>query len=355
MRTIRPIERARVWTSARRASASSRARVRELWALAAIVDSSDDAILGKTLEGTITSWNRAAEKLYGYSAQEIVGKHISTLVPPDRPGEVADILERVRRGEAVDHLETVRLCKDGTLIEMSLTVSPVRDADGAIVGASTIGRDISDRKNVEAALAAAHEAEVEANRMKSEQVRLYRELADHDPLTGVLNRRSSTEAIERYMRLADRQGLPLSLAVLDIDRFKQVNDRHGHPLGDAVLRRLADLMIETFRGEDVVSRWGGEEFTIAMYGSGSVDAARRVGDLLEAFTDASTSDADAEISGVTFTAGVAEYPTDGDDLQTLYRCADQALATGKAEGRGRVVPTAGGQKRPADPRAGLST
>jgi diguanylate cyclase (GGDEF)-like protein/PAS domain S-box-containing protein len=345
MKTIRTIERAGAWRASRRAGTSSRALVRELRALAAIVDSSDDAILAKTLEGTITSWNGAAEKLYGYTAREIIGENIATLVPPDRPEEVTDILERVGRGERIDHLETVRLSKDGTPIEMSLTISPIKNAAGAIVGASSIGRDIRQRKDVEAALAAAHEAEVEANRMKAEQVRLYRELADHDPLTGVLNRRSSSEAIERYLRLAERHGQPLSLAVLDIDHFKQVNDRHGHPLGDAVLRRLAELMIETFRGEDVVSRWGGEEFTIAMYGSGRDDCARRVGDLLEAFTDASISDADAEISGVTFTAGVAEYPTDGDDLQSLYRCADHALATGKTEGRGRVVPTAEGQSR----------
>ncbi|HVF80171.1 MAG TPA: PAS domain S-box protein, partial [Solirubrobacteraceae bacterium] len=226
--------------------------------LAAIVESSDDAILGKTLDGTITSWNAAAQKLYGYCAQEIIGKNVSTLVPPDRREELAGILERIRRGERVGHLETVRIRKNGTPIEMSLTISPIRDGDGAIVGAATIvgasaiARDISQRRRMEAAVAAARDAEAEANRMKSEQVGRYRELANHDPLTGVLNRRSSSEAIERYMALAERHGQPLSLAVLDIDRFKQVNDRYGHPLGDAVLRRLAELMIETFRGEDVV-------------------------------------------------------------------------------------------------------
>ena len=136
--------------------------------LAAIIDSSDDAILSKTLEGVITSWNRAAEQLYGYSAEEIVGRHISTLVPPDRPGEVEDILERLRRGEAVSHFQTERIHKDGTRIPVSLTISPVRNGRGVVTGASTIARDITEQLRMEAALEAAHEAEREASRMKSE-------------------------------------------------------------------------------------------------------------------------------------------------------------------------------------------
>ena len=231
------------------------------------------------------------------------------------------ILERVGRGETVDHLETVRVRRDGAPLQMSLTISPIKDADNAIVGASMIARDIGERKAAEA-LAAAHDAEVEENRAKSEQLRLARELASHDPLTGILNRRSSTEAIERYMRLSERHGQPLSLAVLDIDHFKQINDNHGHLLGDAVLLRLAELMTETFRSEDVLSRWGGDEFMIAMYGTSRDDGARRVGDLLEAFAAASISDGHAKLSGITCTAGVAQYRPGGqNDLQTLYRSA----------------------------------
>jgi PAS domain S-box-containing protein len=118
--------------------------------LAAIVEFSDDAITGKTVDGMIMSWNAAAERLYGYSAEEVIGRRISLLVAPDRPDEVPQILERIQRGEGVDHFETVRVRKDGTLVDVSLTFSPIRDAAGAITGISTIARDITARKRDEA-------------------------------------------------------------------------------------------------------------------------------------------------------------------------------------------------------------
>jgi PAS domain S-box-containing protein len=127
--------------------------------LAAIVQYTDDAILGKTLDGTITSWNRAAERLYGYSAEEAVGQHISMLVPLDRPDEMPEILRKVRRGENIEHLETVRVTKDGRHLDVSVTVSPVRAPEGNIVGASSIARNITERKKAEEALDEAREAE----------------------------------------------------------------------------------------------------------------------------------------------------------------------------------------------------
>ena len=117
--------------------------------LVAIVESSDDAIIAKTLDGIITSWNTGAEKLYGYTAEETVGRPISMLVPPERPDEIPRILESIRRGERVDHFETVRVTKDGRRLDISLTVSPIKNSAGAIVGASTIARDITERKRVE--------------------------------------------------------------------------------------------------------------------------------------------------------------------------------------------------------------
>ncbi len=120
--------------------------------LAAIVDSSDDAIISKGLDGVITSWNRSAERLFGYTREEAVGQHITLIVPRDRRNEEKNILERLRRGERVDHFETVRRRKDGGLIELSLTISPVRDVTGRVVGASKVARDITRRKQVEQAL-----------------------------------------------------------------------------------------------------------------------------------------------------------------------------------------------------------
>ncbi|MBM9401658.1 PAS domain S-box protein [Gluconacetobacter azotocaptans] len=118
--------------------------------LAAVVASSDDAIFSKTLDGIILSWNAGAERIFGYTASETVGHPITMLIPESRLREDAVILARIRAGEVVDHYETIRRCKDGTLIDISLTVSPVRDRAGRIVGASKVARDISDRKRAEA-------------------------------------------------------------------------------------------------------------------------------------------------------------------------------------------------------------
>jgi PAS domain S-box-containing protein len=123
--------------------------------LAAIVASSDDAIIGKTLEGIITSWNPAAERLYGYAAEEVIGKPIQILVPPGHPDEIPRILEEMRRGERIEHYEAVRRSKDGQLIDVSLTVSPIKDAAGTIIGASTIARDITEQKKAEERMRAA--------------------------------------------------------------------------------------------------------------------------------------------------------------------------------------------------------
>src|SRR5690349_10981254 len=117
--------------------------------LASIVESSDDAIVGKTPEGIITSWNPAAERMYGYTAQEVVGKHISMLLPQDRPQEMDEILAKIRKGGRVEHYETLRMRKDGSTIHVSLTVSPIHDASGKLIGVSSIKRDITERKRAE--------------------------------------------------------------------------------------------------------------------------------------------------------------------------------------------------------------
>jgi PAS domain S-box-containing protein len=120
--------------------------------LAAIVNSSDDAIVSKTLDGVITTWNHGAERLFGYTAEEAVGKHISLIIPSDRMDEEVSILDRLSRGERIQHFDTVRIRKDGTAVPISVTISPVRDGAGRIIGASKVGRDITDRKLAERAL-----------------------------------------------------------------------------------------------------------------------------------------------------------------------------------------------------------
>jgi diguanylate cyclase (GGDEF)-like protein len=171
-----------------------------------------------------------------------------------------------------------------------------------------------------------------------ERVQLHRRLAETDALTQVANRRKSEESMGRFLALAARQGAPLSLAVLDLDHFKTVNDRAGHAAGDEVLRRVGKLLTRAFRAEDVVARWGGEEFVVAMFGSEKEDGVRRIEAVLDALREEEFAGADGEPFGVTFSAGVAQYPGDGGDVPALYRAADRALYLAKENGRARVLP-----------------
>ena len=134
-------------TAALQAEVAVRKRTEEMRELlAGIVESSDDAIISKTLDGTISAWNRGAEKVFGYSAAEIVGKSILLLLPPERINEESDLVARIKRGESVEHFETVRVRKGGAHIDVSVTISPIRDSNGMIVGASKVARDITERK-----------------------------------------------------------------------------------------------------------------------------------------------------------------------------------------------------------------
>lgn len=139
--------------------------------LAALVESSDDAIVTKNLNGIITSWNQAAEKLFGYSEGEIIGKPVTLLIPPGHEDEEPGILARIRRGERIEHYDTVRQRKDGSRVEISLTVSPIKNAQGDIIGASKIARDITKRKEVEAALREVRNELAKANEELEKRVR----------------------------------------------------------------------------------------------------------------------------------------------------------------------------------------
>src|SRR5258705_13010209 len=125
-------------------------KLQELAFLASIVNSSDDAIISKTLDGMVTSWNPAAEKIFGYAAKEVIGKPIAILIPPLLQEEGKKIIEQIRGGKVVDHYETGRIRKDGKVIAVSLIISPIKDTAGKIIGASKILRDITDRKKTEA-------------------------------------------------------------------------------------------------------------------------------------------------------------------------------------------------------------
>jgi len=203
--------------------------------LPAIVESADDAIISKTLQGIITSWNKAAERIFGYTAEEIIGKPVLVIIPPELQSEETTILSKIRSGDRVDHFETVRLRKDGSRVDISLTISPIRTPDGKIIGASKIARDITDKKRAErerqvllkAAEDARREAEM-ANRAKDN----FLALLSHELRTplhsmrgwlsmlsnGLLNDEQQERALDVILRGVDSQNA-LVEDLLDVSRI----------------------------------------------------------------------------------------------------------------------------------------
>src|SRR5262245_26957142 len=169
--------------------------------LTAIVESSDDAIVAADANGSILTWNRAAERIFGYVASEAIGRPLVLIIPPDRRPEEAAVAARIRHGEAVDRYETLRLCKDGALVPVSLTVAPMRDQQRKVVGMTTIARDISDRHRADVALAVA-----DARRTDLQQ-RLVALVAASGTLFGSLKRggRVPAVALSAYARREDRE------------------------------------------------------------------------------------------------------------------------------------------------------
>jgi diguanylate cyclase (GGDEF)-like protein/PAS domain S-box-containing protein len=276
--------------------------------LSSIVENSDDAIIAKTLDGTIVSWNPAAERIYGYSAAEVVGKPISILFPPELKNELGPIMKRMRQGKRYEHFETVRVRKDRSLIEVSVTVSPIRDEKGRILGASSIARDITERKRAE------------------ERVRF---LALHDPMTGLANYRKLMEALERELDRSARSKRPFALLLLDLDGLKGINDKYGHLIGSRALCRLADVLKRHSRTIDTAARYGGDEFVLILVEtdrSAAAVVANRIRDRVAK---------DGEKPPISVSMGVTVCPEDGETVESLLGAADRELY--KQKGYRRVV------------------
>ncbi|MGL5805176.1 MAG: response regulator, partial [Xenococcaceae cyanobacterium] len=173
------------------------------------------------------------------------------------------------------------------------------------------------------------------NRLDRDRYR--RQISEIDALTGVSNRRKAIKQLTRMLNLAKRQNQLFCFMLLDLDHFKNINDLYGHEAGDIVLRQMGKLLNRTFRGEDVIARWGGEEFAIGLYNMTKTAGVKRLQKLLADFSQREFINVYQQKFKVTFSAGVAEYQTDGEDLQTLYQAADAALYQAKTFGRNRVM------------------
>jgi PAS domain S-box-containing protein len=221
--------------------------------LAAIIESSDDAIIGKDLNGVILSWNQGAERLFGYTSDEAIGQPITLIIPGERHGEETEILAKLRRGERVDHYETVRMAKDGRLIDISVTSSPVRDRDGRIVGASKVARDITLRKQSETLIRETARKLEAADRAKTEFLAtLAHEL--RNPLAPIRNalflvRLSGEEITSRVdwaLTVIDRQTQQLARLVDDLLDLSRIdNNRLDLRCEDTDFREVVKAAVET--------------------------------------------------------------------------------------------------------------
>jgi diguanylate cyclase (GGDEF)-like protein/PAS domain S-box-containing protein len=293
----------------------------ELLRVAALVDASDDAIIGKSVDGVIQSWNRGAERIYGYSAWEVLGRSESVLDPPE-----ADLSTRIGSvNEEGPHLEVVRRRKDGTLIDVSLTDSPITDRAGVLLGVSSIARDITERRQAED---------------------LTRYLAYHDQLTGLANRALFEEHLDKALSRARRSHLAVAVLYLDMDNLKLVNDRLGHAAGDQLLVQMGERLHKVARQADSVARLGGDEFLVLLADlppgvEGSFDeavqASQEVASRIREQFQRPFRLADTELTA-TASIGISIYPIDAMDATALVRNADAAMFRSKETRKSEVMP-----------------
>lgn len=280
---------------------------------AAIVQSCDEAIIGKTSNGIVTSWNRAAEELFGYTEKEMVGHPLLRLFPLDRLDEEYYIDERILAGERVPAFDTVRIRKDGTPVDVAITMSAVRDDDGRIVGVCKMARDISSRRR--------------------QQERQQHD-AQFDVLTGLPNRALLTDRLHQALALCKRNERRVAVICLDLDGFRQINNEHGSEAADAILIALSQRICGTLRAIDTLARVDGDEFVLVLAEVDGGENLRRVLDrILKSCSDpVFVNDRRVALSA---SMGVTVYPEDDADEHQLIRHADLAMYEAKQAGKNR--------------------
>ena len=301
----------------RRAHNSLEASNRESGQLAAIVVAADDAIVRTDLQGHIVTWNNGAEHMYGYTAEEAVGRPLAELVSPTRRSEVDSLLASVARGEPIRH-ETVHANRNGRDIDVTITLSPIRSEDDVVSACSVVVRDITMRKQLEQELS--HQAL-------------------HDSLTGLPNRPLFLDRLAHALETARRREgdvqRQVAVLFLDMDEFKVINDSLGHRFGDELLKKVAERLSMAIRPGDTCSRLGGDEFTVLLENIEDVRNAERAAKrLIRRF------DMPFELDGhrvvVTASVGIA-VSGESNDPDEILRRADLAMYEAKARGKARYA------------------
>lgn len=283
--------------------------------LAAIVQYSDEAIVGTNLAGQITTWNAGAQKLLGYAAAEVLGKPIAILVPtPNRELDIEKLLARIEQGE-VSRIDETGLCrKDGSRVPVSLTFSPIHKANGEVLGVALFAHDITERKVAE-------------NKLEYQ--------ARHDLLTGLPNRSLLTHRLADLIEKARRAGRMAGVIFIDLDGFKFVNDTLGHETGDILLQQVSERLNLCKRAGDTLARMGGDEFMLIAQDVPEAKIALEIAERLTAILKEPFHVADRALH-ISASIGISMYPRDGSDVSTLQRNADTAMYDAKRSGKDRI-------------------
>lgn len=270
--------------------------------LAAIVKSSHDSIVGWDQDKRIVSWNPGAERLFGYTEAEILGQPVLSLVPEECRAEAECACISLCAGQSIEVPDTQRRHKSGRLLEVWVSTSPILNASGEVIGASTITRDISEQKKTSA---------------------LIRWQAYNDPLTRLPNRAFFRQALEEAVQKAE----PFAVHFIDLDQFKYVNDSLGHAAGDQMLREVTARFERCLEAGDILARMGGDEFTLL-----SAEADRAEALLAALLRPLVIEGHELHVAA---SVGISRFPHDGADADTLLKHADLAMYHAKESGRGQ--------------------
>ena len=276
--------------------------------LRALVEFSGEAIIGKNLEGTILSWNNAAENLYGYTEKEAIGATITMLFPKDRQGEFQDIIHRIAKGENIKHFETLGAHKDGHILPVSITIAPIKNALGEVIGASATARDITKQKLI---------------------VEQLKHLAEHDALTGLINRPLFEDRLEQAISMAKRRKHNVAVCFLDIDNFKQINDQYGHAMGDLFLCAAVKRIQTCLRDMDTFARLGGDELALILLDISEKEVVKIATKIIQNFSKEFLIE--NKILQTALSIGISLYPKDG--IKLLVEKADAAMYYVKKRGK----------------------
>jgi diguanylate cyclase (GGDEF)-like protein/PAS domain S-box-containing protein len=314
---------------------AQRARLEELRLKSIALDEAASGIVVTGRDGVILWVNRAVTRMTGYESRELVGQRPSLLKSGAHDDDFYRVLWTTIQAGHTWQGAIINRRKDGSLYHEEQTIAPVRDADGEVGYFIAVKQDATDRIRAEQALRDAH-AELARRVVEIESLQvLLREQVIRDPLTGLFNRRYFDETLAREVARAQRDGGPLTLAMIDLDHFKQVNDRYGHATGDRLLAELGRLLMIQKRTGDLACRYGGEEFAVVLLDADLEGGSQRAEEWRRAFAEFRVL-GDGVPVGTTLSAGLAQLDPHESWDQLLDR-ADAALYEAKESGRDRVV------------------